>query len=59
MNPDLIGVNEAAKILGIKTSVVHYHITNGNLKPIGRFGNSLILDRQTVEAFRDRREAGR
>lgn len=49
MNPDLIGVIEAAKILGITTSVVYYHVTNGNLKPVGKFGNSLILDRAAVE----------
>jgi predicted site-specific integrase-resolvase len=57
MNPDLIGIIEAAKILGITTSVVYYHVTNGNLKPVGKFGNSLILDRTAVEAFKARREA--
>jgi hypothetical protein len=59
MNPDLIGVVEAATILGIKTSVVYYHIANGNLKPAGKFGKSIILDRAAVEAFRAQREAGR
>jgi hypothetical protein len=55
MNEDLIGVNDAAKILGIKTSVVHYHIANGNLPTVGRFGNSLILSRKAVESFAEER----
>ena len=59
MNPDIIGVTEAAKIIGITTSVVYYHVTNGNLKPVGRFGKSLILDRNAVEEFAKRREANR
>jgi len=57
MNEDFIGVNDAAKIIGIKTSVVHYHLTNGNLQAVGRFGNSIILSRAAVEAFAKRRKA--
>lgn len=56
MSPDLISVTEAAKILGITTSVVHYHVTNGNLKPVGKFGNAFILERSAVEAFKAKRE---
>jgi len=59
MNPDLIGVIEAAKIIGIKTSVVHYHLANGNLQAVGRFGNSIILSRSAVEAFIAKREQRR
>jgi len=59
MNVDFIGVTEAAKILGITTSVVNYHVTNGNLKPVGKFGNAYILDRATVEAFKVRRASRR
>ncbi len=59
MNLDFIGVTEAAKILGITTSVVNYHVTNGNLKPVGKFGNAYILDRATVEAFKVRRASRR
>ena len=59
MNPDIIGVTEAAKIIGITTSVVYYHVTNGNLKPVGRFGKSLILDRAAVEAFKAKREGSK
>lgn len=59
MNPDLIGVVEAAKVLGIKTSVVHYHLQNGNLRSVGRFGTSIILSREQVEAFKTKREARR
>jgi hypothetical protein len=60
MNENLIGVREASRILGITVPTVHHHITHANLKTIGRFGNSLILDRQTVEDFRaDRARRGR
>jgi len=59
MNLDFIGLTEAAKILGITTSVVNYHVTNGNLKPVGKFGNAYILDRATVEAFKVRRASRR
>ena len=59
MDPNLIGTTEAAKILGIKTTVVNYHIANGNLKPVGKFGNSFVLNRSEVEAFRAKRESRR
>jgi excisionase family DNA binding protein len=57
MNPDHIGTTEAAKILGVTTSVINYHVKNGNLPIVGRFGNAIILSRQTVEAFAERRES--
>jgi excisionase family DNA binding protein len=56
MDSNLIGTTEAAKILGISTSVVSYHIANGNLKPVGKFGNAYILERAAVEAFIAKRE---
>ena len=59
MNEDLIGTTEAAKILGVTTTVVNYHVKNGNLPSVGRFGNSIVLSRAAVEAFKARREAAR
>ncbi len=56
LNEDMIGVREASKILGISIPVVHYHVAQGNLTPIGKFGNSFILSRTAVEAFKEQRE---
>jgi len=55
MNENLIGVKEASRILGITIPTAHHHITHGNLSTVGRFGNSLILDRHTVENFKRER----
>jgi hypothetical protein len=57
MNPDMIGVREASQILGLTIPAVHYHILQGRIPVIGKFGNSFILSRQTVEAFEERRES--
>jgi hypothetical protein len=59
MNQDHIGVIETATILGIATSVVYYHLANGNLIPVGKFGKSYILSRTAVEKFKRHREARR
>jgi excisionase family DNA binding protein len=59
MNEDLIGIQETAEILGLSDQTVYHHIRNGNLPVVGRFGNSYILSKAAVEAFRDRREAKR
>jgi excisionase family DNA binding protein len=55
MNEDLIGTTEAAKILGVTTTVVNYHVKNGNLPSVGRFGNAIVLSRQAVEKFAEER----
>jgi hypothetical protein len=59
MNENLIGVREAARIIGITVPTVHHHIVHGNLPTVGRFGNALILDRKRVEDFKREREARR
>ena len=56
MDKNLIGVREASRILGITIPAVHYHILEGRISVIGKFGNSFILDRTAVEAFRAKRE---
>jgi hypothetical protein len=55
MNEDMIGVREAARILELTVPAIHYHITHGNLKIVGKFGSSFILSRTAVEAFKERR----
>jgi predicted site-specific integrase-resolvase len=59
MNENLIGVREASRILGITIPAVHYHILQGRIPVIGKFGNSFILERSHVEAFRAKREQRR
>jgi predicted site-specific integrase-resolvase len=59
MTEDHIGVIETATILGIATSVVYYHLANGNLKPVGKFGKSYILSRTAVEEFKRQRGSQR
>ena len=59
MDKNLIGVREASRILGITVPAVHYHIIEGRISVIGKFGNSFILDRNAIEAFRARREERR
>src|SRR5260221_12113451 len=59
MDENLIGVREASRILGITIPAVHYHILQGRISVIGKFGNSFILDRNAIEVFRAKREARR
>ena len=55
MNPDMIGVREASQILRLTIPAVHYHILQGRIPVIGKFGNSFILSRHAVEAFKAER----
>ena len=55
MNENLIGIKEAARILGLNDQTVYHHIRNGNLLAVGKWGNSYILDRNAIEAFRAKR----
>jgi|GraSoi2013_100cm_1033763.scaffolds.fasta_scaffold413858_1 excisionase family DNA binding protein len=59
MNENLIGIKEAARILGLNDQTVYHHIRNGNLFAVGKWGNSYILERSHVEAFRAKREEPR
>jgi excisionase family DNA binding protein len=59
MSENLIGIKEAARILGLNDQTVYHHIRNGNLLTVGKWGISYILDRAHVEAFRAKREERR
>ena len=56
MSENLIGIKEAARILGLNDQTVYHHIRNGNLLTLGKWGISYILSRTAVEAFRARRD---
>jgi excisionase family DNA binding protein len=50
-----ISTREAASVLGISIPYLHDLIRFGELKTIGTFGRSLVLDRHQVEALKIRR----
>lgn len=56
---DLIGVNEAAKILGLTRQGVQDRINRGLLTPVSRLGKRrvAVLDRAVVEAQAEKRRA--
>jgi hypothetical protein len=54
-----ISVRQAAKILGVTVPMVHYCIVHEQIRPIGRFGNAFVLDRNAIENFKLQRERER
>jgi Helix-turn-helix domain len=56
MEPDKIGVKDAAKILGVSGPMVNHLITYERIRPLGKFGGAWILDRAQIEALKRERD---
>jgi hypothetical protein len=56
MEPDKIGVKDAAQILGVSGPMVNHLITYGRIRPLGKWGNAWILDRAQIEILKRQRD---
>ena len=56
MDETKIGVTTAAKILGVSGKLVQHLINVGRIRPLGKFGNSWVLDRSQIELLKRQRE---